>query len=152
MIRRFRNLRSGELRVIIDVVRLTTVVSILLRLRGSKTTRERMDSVSSRPSRRTSHSPDRIGELVTKVGHYMPWKPNCLERSITLAWLLRRRGHEASLRIGVQQIPGDLLFHAWIELNGVVLNDDPDVAGLYIPFPEGMESEHTQGNPLRRWG
>ena len=62
------------------------------------------------------------------------WRANCLQRSMTLWWMLRRRGQAADLRIGVRSEPERPAFHAWVEQNGVVLNDSPDVADRFAPF------------------
>lgn len=49
----------------------------------------------------------------------------CLQRSAATALLLRRLGHEAQLVIGVQLLP--FYSHAWVELDGRVVNDKPYV-------------------------
>lgn len=75
---------------------------------------------------------------------YGPWRPRCLLRSLTLARCLGRRGILCSLRIGVpveQAGPGpaaapDFSAHAWVEYDGVVLNDREDIAGEYTAFDE----------------
>ncbi|HEY2646332.1 MAG TPA: lasso peptide biosynthesis B2 protein, partial [Candidatus Acidoferrales bacterium] len=49
--------------------------------------------------------------------------PNCLERSMTLWWMLRRDGIRGELHIGARKESGRFEAHAWVELNGQVLND-----------------------------
>jgi hypothetical protein len=61
-------------------------------------------------------------------------RANCLQRSLTLWWLLYRRGILSDLRIGVRRQGDQLAAHAWIEYAGVVINDRADVARLYAPF------------------
>jgi hypothetical protein len=65
-----------------------------------------------------------------------PWRPNCLQRSITLWWLLHRRGVATELRFGVRPGAGGGVpaFHAWVEREGRVLNDRADIAREYLPF------------------
>ncbi len=59
---------------------------------------------------------------------------NCLPESLTLWWLLRRRGIEADLRLGARKM-GELFgAHAWVEYEGMVLNDTEDVRLIYVPF------------------
>jgi len=60
--------------------------------------------------------------------------PNCLERSLTLWWLLRRQGVGGELRIGARKNGSRLEAHAWVELNGQVLNDSPEVHTHYSRF------------------
>jgi hypothetical protein len=47
----------------------------------------------------------------------------CLQRSVVATWLLRRRGFHASLVIGYRPIPFES--HAWVEIDGRVVNDLP---------------------------
>ena len=53
----------------------------------------------------------------------------CLQRSAAAACLLRRHGFAAELVIGVQQVP--FLAHAWVELDGLVVNDKPYMSDMY---------------------
>lgn len=61
-------------------------------------------------------------------------RPTCLVRSLTLWWLLRRRGIESGLRIGVRMREGKMEAHAWVERAGRVLNDAPDIGKQYAAF------------------
>jgi Transglutaminase-like superfamily len=64
-----------------------------------------------------------------------PLRSNCLPRTIVLWSLLRRRGIDADVRIGVRSdTEGAVKAHAWLEWNGEVLNDAADVARQYLPF------------------
>ena len=56
-----------------------------------------------------------IGAVVNSAAHYAPGPVTCLTRSLLLRWLLRRRGIESDLRIGVQLVQGQLDAHAWVE-------------------------------------
>jgi hypothetical protein len=53
----------------------------------------------------------------------------CLQRSVVAACLLRSRGIPAELVIGVRKMP--FLAHAWVELDGVVLNDRAEVQQVF---------------------
>jgi hypothetical protein len=61
-------------------------------------------------------------------------KPNCLERSLTLWWLLRSDGVEGELHIGARKQGSHFEAHAWVELQGQVLNDDEEVHDHYSRF------------------
>lgn len=68
-----------------------------------------------------------IGDVVTAVnraGRYVPGA-TCLSRSLALAWLLRRRGVDASVCIGARQDLGRFEAHAWVEVAGVAINHAP---------------------------
>lgn len=50
----------------------------------------------------------------------------CLPCSLTLRWMLARRGIDSRLRIGVRRVQADILAHAWIELAGQPVGETPD--------------------------
>lgn len=77
-----------------------------------------------------------LAELVQAAGARTWPRPNCLSRSLLLEWLLRRRGLRAELRIGVRRAAGALQAHAWVECEGVPVNDEPDIAKYFAPLPE----------------
>ena len=68
-------------------------------------------------------------------------KPNCLERSVTLWWMLRREGIEGELHIGARHQAGKFEAHAWVELDGRVLNDAADVHQHYARFDAPIAAE-----------
>jgi hypothetical protein len=68
------------------------------------------------------------------AARYCPGGASCLVRSLALLRLLRRRGIGAELRVGVGRTAPALEAHAWVELDGVPVNDAPDVAARYTPF------------------
>jgi hypothetical protein len=39
---------------------------------------------------------------------------NCLEQSLALVWMLRRRGLAARLQVGCRRDGSELRFHAWV--------------------------------------
>ena len=97
--------------------------------------------------RRPSNGDSRlIAAVVTRVGGALPWGPRCLERSLVLGYLLRRRGHDAQLKIGVRKRDSATLdrsgtvsgieAHAWIEVGGAVVGDDPGVASRFEVFED----------------
>jgi hypothetical protein len=53
----------------------------------------------------------------------------CLQRSAATTLLLRRHGWDAHMVIGAQLIP--FKSHAWVEINGVVVNDRPYMLEIY---------------------
>ncbi|MDG4598250.1 MAG: lasso peptide biosynthesis B2 protein [Candidatus Contendobacter sp.] len=71
------------------------------------------------------------------VGGAAAWSlhcPTCLHRSLTLWWLLRRRGIASELRIGVRLEQGRFEAHAWVERQGAALNDRADISQDFAPF------------------
>jgi hypothetical protein len=82
-----------------------------------------------------------IGTLVNSAAHYAPGPVTCLTRSLLLRWLLRRRGIASKLRIGVQLTEGRLDAHAWVEVEGIPINDAQDVAQRFAVFNEPLSPQ-----------
>ncbi len=53
----------------------------------------------------------------------------CLQRSAATAMVLKRHGWKAEMVIGAQTLP--LKSHAWVEVDHVVVNDNPYVTEIY---------------------
>lgn len=69
-----------------------------------------------------------IVELATRVTH---GQRRCLARSLLLFWLLKARGEPGELLIGVCKEASALNSHAWIESQGMVMADSPDIIGRF---------------------
>jgi transglutaminase-like putative cysteine protease len=77
----------------------------------------------------------RAAQMVAVACRRHPLRSSCLPRTIVLWSLLRRRGIDADVRIGVRcDTEGAVKAHAWLEWNGEVLNDAADIARRYVPF------------------
>jgi hypothetical protein len=74
------------------------------------------------PSSLVSHAVDLACVLYFK-------EVKCLQRSAVAALLLRRHGWNAQMVLGAQVMP--LKNHAWVELNGEVVNDKPYMHEMY---------------------
>lgn len=95
------------------------------------------DASSIRSARQTA-------DLVVHVNrHVLPYQGKCLLESVTLCYLLRREGYAADLILGARTLLGPLEAHAWVELGGQVLNDEPHVRNIYEP----LELPGTAGRP-----
>jgi hypothetical protein len=60
-------------------------------------------------------------------------------RSLTLRGILKRRGLDAELRIGVRKSAEAMEGHAWLEMSGTPINDDPAVTSTYVVFAGATE-------------
>jgi hypothetical protein len=70
-----------------------------------------------------------ILRAVEKASVWYPKKALCLQRSAVTTCLLRERGIRASMVVGVRPMP--FLAHAWVEVEGRVVNDFPRVKIFY---------------------
>jgi len=78
------------------------------------------------PRLRIRHSADTVERVCAAVDEACIWyfrRVMCLQRSAVTMWLLRLHGVDASLVIGFRPVPLDS--HAWVEVDGAVVNDRP---------------------------
>jgi hypothetical protein len=71
--------------------------------------------------RRRAVTPDEIVWAVDEACVWYVKRAMCLQRSVVATWLLRRHGWSAELVIGCRPLPFES--HAWVELDGRVVND-----------------------------
>lgn len=65
-----------------------------------------------------------------------PYRARCLEQSLVLRWLLLRQGIEARILFGARKEDEQMQAHAWVEVNGVALNEDNGVFRHFSPLDE----------------
>jgi len=105
---------------------LILISAISVRLLGFNRTLVRIESLGSR---RTQKAAD-CTMAIRRARRYGLFRGNCLSQSLALVWLLRRSGHDGTIRIGVKPAGGRMLAHAWVELAGEVI-DPAAIAGEY---------------------
>jgi len=81
-----------------------------------------------------------IARLEDGAARHLVLRTNCLERSLVLCWLLRRRGIGGQLRIGARKQGGRFEAHAWVEVDGSVLNDPHEPHLHFAPFGKALTS------------
>ena len=73
-----------------------------------------------------------VNWAVTALGRHIGG-PTCLAEAAVAYTMLRRRGHEPRLRIGVRRGGVAIEAHAWIECSGaVVFGKVPDITGYAV--------------------
>jgi hypothetical protein len=86
----------------------------------------------SRPIARRRTTPGTANRVCRAVDDACVWyytRVYCLQRSTVTTWMLRRRGVCADLVIGF--IPVPLRSHAWVEVDGAIVNDRPEYQTVY---------------------
>ena len=108
-----------------------------LRTVGFRRTVALLNSLPSLPQRGPASSGDPVqwAHTINRVSR-RPYGGTCLDRSVFLWFLMRRRNIDGRLRIGVAYDSNRLDGHAWVEFDGRVVNDDPDVADHFTVFDE----------------
>lgn len=62
-----------------------------------------------------------VAAQVVRAATFFPGRAICLEQSLVLYTLLRRRGVAAQFMLGVQPYP--FVAHAWVEVDGTPVNE-----------------------------
>ncbi len=78
--------------------------------------------------------------LVAIAGRHGLFPATCLRQSLLVFWLLRWRGIQSELRIGVQRLESSVLAHAWIKCGEEVINDSFQVEKYFTAF-KGLPEE-----------
>lgn len=78
---------------------------------------------------------DRYYNIFYSISHTGRLKGRCLSRALAMQYALKSCGLETDLRIGVD-IHNNIFFaHAWLEKDGVILNDHPINIENYFLLP-----------------
>ena len=90
------------------------------------------DKVRNYPLRKRVTAPDAVERICSAMDMACIWywkEALCLQRSAATACLLRKYGVPAQMVIGAQQMP--FKAHAWVEVDGRVVNDKPYTPEMY---------------------
>jgi len=120
---RFRGLPPGERSLLTEAAAMLALARLGLRVLGVSLTRRLVRRVS--PG--SPLEPVRVAELVRMACEALPGATLCLPRAIVLEALLAEADHPAELRIGIASgnDTGRRAAHAWVELRGVAVAEDP---------------------------
>ena len=70
----------------------------------------------------------RIGRMIETVSRHTPWESKCLVQATVGKLMLRRRGINNTLYLGVGKDPKELLIaHAWLKCGGVIITGGHDL-------------------------
>jgi hypothetical protein len=143
--RRFLDLAPEERTLCLRAAWRLPLVALQLRLFGVRPFQRACSGARDRPS--TVLLPEevtvrarRTGWCVAVAARYGLCRGNCLSRSLTLWWLLKEQGIESEVRVGVSGPSGRFEAHAWVECQGVVLNDRQDVDEVFAAFDQPLLS------------
>jgi hypothetical protein len=77
---------------------------------------------------------DMVARMVRIIAERGIPRPNCLQQSLVLWWLLRRNSVGSEIRFGACKENGQFKAHAWVECFGFALNENMDVSEHYLPL------------------
>jgi hypothetical protein len=119
-------------------------ISLSLRLRGFKKTKEALQARLTSSSVQCSLPPDHRAVLqqtcrmLTAAVHYSFLHHTCLAQSLTLWYLLENKGLSADLRVGVRKSSQAFEAHAWVEYQGIALNEPQQQHRHFSQFDRGL--------------
>lgn len=131
----WRELNGRQQRMLLAALLLSGAISILLRLFLYRDVYQRLEVLF--PLREMVGQPEagtRAAEtaaIVELAARRRVANATCLRRSLVLWLMLRRQGIESDLRLGVRKQDGELAGHAWVEIEGIVINDEANIAQQY---------------------
>jgi Transglutaminase-like superfamily len=144
LLRRFRMLEPGARGLFLRAAVLLPWISLSLRLRGFRATQSSLQkrlpraltAISDQSSRTQAESTALTARMVRSAAHRTWGSPACLEQSLALWWLLGRQGIASSVRIGTRKTDQKFEAHAWVECDGVALNEPEESHKHYAAFRE----------------
>lgn len=149
--RRFRKRLPADRALILRAALVLPLTEIGLRALGFRRCKQLLEKLSlpaapllTLPLALQHQTALRVLRAVRSAELHGPAHPNCLERSLTLWWLLRRAGVEGELHIGARKQGARFEAHAWVELNGQVLNDGAEVHAHYARFDAPLAAEAAE--------
>lgn len=116
------------------------ILAGMLRLFGVFRTRRWLERASTQAGIRRAdtddlHRAERLAQLAEIAGRRGALTITCLRQALMVYWRLRRRGFAPELKIGMRSQDGVVDGHAWVELEGMALNQ-PNLT--HVPFTNPM--------------
>ena len=127
---------------------LLALIRIRLRVGGYKKTLQYLQKrLNSRPFSFSDQQNTAVLEMTCRMlraaEHYSPGDATCLAQSLLLWYLLEGQGISATLKIGVRKQSDKFEAHAWVEQNGIALNQLDQQHHHYAAF----DSEQLTSSP-----
>jgi hypothetical protein len=144
-LRRFSALERTAQTLFLRAAVMLPLVGLSLRLRGFEATRATLrKTVSQATPPLTSDSVKKqialAAHMVNAADRHGLVHPSCLVKSLTLWWLLGRQGITSQLCVGVRKQGGNLEAHAWVEREGMALNEPEERHCHYAAFDAALAS------------
>jgi hypothetical protein len=143
-LRRFSSLDPEARGTFLRAALLLPLISVSLKVRSFRATQEsllcflgHLQQTSQEDSTRSLSDDERTRLTVRMVNaavRHVWRRSTCLEKSLALWRLLERYGIASELRIGARKIDGKFEAHAWVERQGIPVDEPEDVHRHYAPF------------------
>jgi Transglutaminase-like superfamily len=145
-LRRFSALPRPAKALFLRAVVLLPLLTVSLRVRGFGATQRLLQNLITPPKnclpvRAVESRAALTSHMVLAAARNSLIPSTCLERSLSLWWLLARQGIATQFRIGVRKDGEKFAAHAWVERDGVAIGE-PEASHLhYSAFAEEMSGE-----------
>jgi Transglutaminase-like superfamily len=143
-LRRFNALGRGARGLFLRAAALLPLISLSLRLRGFRKTQAFLQRFLPQSNDTMDISVPARAELTIRMVRaavrHSAGHPTCLEESLALWWMLGRQGITSGLRIGVRKRDEKFEAHAWVEREGVALNEPESLHEHYAAFDAALSS------------
>jgi len=144
-LRRFSALERPARSLFLRATILLPLVALSLRWRGFRATqatlqRSLLNDNQEREAALVSKSAAMIAHMVNAADRHGLVHPSCLAKSLTLWWLLARQGISSHLRIGIRKKEEKFEAHAWVERDGIALNEPDEHHYHYAAFDAAFSS------------
>jgi len=142
-LRRFRKLDGRAQKMFLRALVMLPIVSVGLRALGFRAVQTALGIAIPGPN--SAGTPDFIQTRIVLTAHMVNSADrhgrvhaSCLAKSLTLWCLLGRQGIPSQLRIGTRKENGKFAAHAWVERDGVALNEPDDHHRHYAAFDKAF--------------
>jgi hypothetical protein len=128
-------------------------IRIKLRLGGYRKTLQYLQnrlnsrSDSSSSDQHNSSALQMTCRMVRAAEHYSPGQSTCLEQALLLWYLLQTQGIPATVKIGVRKQSDKFEAHAWVEQNGLALNQLDEQHHHYAAFDSELPTSSPPEQP-----
>jgi hypothetical protein len=154
---RFRRLSGFERGIVLEAAAGLLISWLAVRLLGFRFCRSVFEKpIAARNSTNSKSSKSdeadvlgmarRIAHLEAVTAANLFFRTSCLELSLVLCRMLRQRGMNADLRIGARKEANRFEAHAWVELDGTVIDGGAAEHLHFVPFEHSESSMETQTN------
>jgi len=144
-LRRFSALDSTARKMFLRALVMLPIVSASLRTLCFQNTQSGLRVVVSAPN--SELTPDFVRARIALTAHMVNSASRhglvhatCLAKSLTLWCLLGRQGIASQLRIGARKQDGKFEAHAWVERDGVAVNEPDDHHRHYAAFDKAFST------------
>jgi hypothetical protein len=144
--RKYRRLERGERRVVLESAAVLLLNWAGLRAVGFQRWKDTLARWSAGPNAKAADGASgikaarEIARLEAAAARHLLPAASCLERSLTLWFLLRRRGIESDLALGGRKEGGRFEAHAWVEIEGIALDAGGAMTRDFVPFVGALPS------------